>query len=263
MGQSGGFTGAGSAPTVSSASNISQGIKVSVVFSEPMTNNAQLVDKTNYVITAIPGFTAQEVISVVVLSTTIVDLNLAGPLSLGTENYTVTVATTVTDLAGNTLDPANNNALFDGIGPPVIKPGLTALETHIGGVWSEDSILSDLTFMRQLLLSVASSQISGSPEKVIISYALSTSLRSVITDGHPDLINVDYSGLSFRKDPLALRVETGPHDARTLTAADQLLAIDVSLPYVNMFKHQLQSDEVITKLSALCTMVVLAAIITI
>lgn len=108
---SGSFTGIGIEPQVVSAAAIA-GTRVRVTFDEAMAADAELIDPTNYTITEDLGSDPRTVVSVVVESTTSVILTLDGILTFGTDNYNVEVANTVTDLAGNTLDPANDNADF-------------------------------------------------------------------------------------------------------------------------------------------------------
>lgn len=106
------YSGVGILPQVTSA--VLVGARLAVTFSEPMTEDAEILDPTNYTITPDGGSDALTVTGVVVASSTIVYLTLSGAPTTGDLNYNVEVADTVTDLAGNTLDPAADNADFDG-----------------------------------------------------------------------------------------------------------------------------------------------------
>lgn len=107
------FVGVGVDPQVSSAT-ATTGTQVLVTFSEAMTSDAELTDPTNYTITEDLGSDARTVDHVAILSPTEVLLTLDGVLSFGTLNYSVEVADTVTDLAGNTLDSGADSADFSG-----------------------------------------------------------------------------------------------------------------------------------------------------
>lgn len=126
----GSFVGVGDLPEVASA-NAYSSIGVAVHFTEAMTNDTELTDPANYTITG-PG-TPPTVVSVTVSTATVVLLVLSDALTLGAiDDYTVEVADTVTDLAGNTLEPTADTATFGIIGtPPAAEPFDDPIE-HIG-----------------------------------------------------------------------------------------------------------------------------------
>lgn len=109
------YLGVGIQPQVVSA--VVVGVRVAVVFSEIMEPDAELLDPANYTITEDVGSDARVVTGVAVAGTSpsnTVLLSLDGALTTGDDNYNVEVAVIVTDLAGNALDPAADDADFDG-----------------------------------------------------------------------------------------------------------------------------------------------------
>lgn len=107
------FIGIGVDPQVANATAISDRL-VRVRFSEPMLANAALLDPASYTITEDVGSAARTVIGVEVDGTDAVILQLDGPMTLGALNYNVAVDLAVGDLAGNLLNPAFDDADFDG-----------------------------------------------------------------------------------------------------------------------------------------------------
>jgi hypothetical protein len=106
--------GIGVAPQVVSAAVV--GARVAVTFSELMQADAALLNAANYTITADVGSAARSVTGVAVAGTApsnTVLLTLDGALTAGDDNYNVAVANVV-DLAGNAIDPAADDADFDG-----------------------------------------------------------------------------------------------------------------------------------------------------
>lgn len=124
------FTGIGLKPTVTSAASITA-TTVRVNFSEAMSPNAALLLAANYTFTPAGGSAARTAVSVVAepgSAPTYVVVTLDGPATLGTNNYTVTVSNAgPTDLAGNTVDPAHDDATFSGLGAPI--GGVTVVAT--------------------------------------------------------------------------------------------------------------------------------------
>lgn len=118
---------------------------VRVTFDHAMLPGPELEDPTNYALAASPGSVAQTVIAATPPTEcgdpTFVDLELSGEMTIGSSNYTVTVAANVLDAGGNPLDPSYNSAVFDGFGIP---PGLTRANasavdlTHIRVTFSEE-----------------------------------------------------------------------------------------------------------------------------
>jgi hypothetical protein len=96
-----GYTGIGTAPTLSSAAAATYST-VTVTFSEDMTNNAALITAGNYTLTRSGGSTA--VASVARTNATVVVLTTATPLWSG-YTYTLAVSGPI-DLAGNTVSAA-------------------------------------------------------------------------------------------------------------------------------------------------------------
>jgi hypothetical protein len=105
------FTGFGVQPRVLSATALS-GTKVRVLFNESM-NAASLNNVANFTITPDGGSVA-ETVELVEIGDDYVDLSVSAQFTQGTANYNVAVAHTVTDAAGNLLDPAYDDADFDG-----------------------------------------------------------------------------------------------------------------------------------------------------
>src|SRR5687768_3991909 len=108
----GSFVGVGVRPRVLSATALTTST-VRVVFNEAMSNNAALVLAANYTITPAGGSAARTVTGVIVDGTSAVVLQLDGDLTPGVNNYTVTVAAAVVDVAGNGIDPAFDDAVFN------------------------------------------------------------------------------------------------------------------------------------------------------
>jgi hypothetical protein len=104
-------------PQVASAESLNPR-RVRVTFNEPMTDDATLRDPDSYTIDEDVGSDARTVEGVLVEPATYpsyVDLDLDGDLSLGTDNYTVTVDLAVEDAGGTSLDPAHASADFSGL----------------------------------------------------------------------------------------------------------------------------------------------------
>lgn len=113
----GSFVGIGIKPRVESAEALTQ-TTVKVTFVEPMRDDAELRDPANYTITADGGSAARVVEGVStepINDSMYVILELDGVLTVGTDNYNVQVDTTIADAAGNTLDPAYDDADFSGL----------------------------------------------------------------------------------------------------------------------------------------------------
>ena len=103
------FTGVGVAPSVLTATANSSTL-VRIVYSEPMANDPALTTPGNYAFTG--GLAAQ---SVTRIDASTVDVTVSA-MQTGV-NYTVTVSTSgPADVAGNTLNPAANTAVFTGVG---------------------------------------------------------------------------------------------------------------------------------------------------
>ncbi len=111
------FNGIGVLPQVANASALTSQ-RVRVQFSEAMRQDAALTTPANYTITPDGGSAARTVLSVVSSGDDEVILILDGALTVGVDNYNVQVALTVADVAGNTLDPAADDADFSGIATP-------------------------------------------------------------------------------------------------------------------------------------------------
>lgn len=98
--------------------------RVRVVFSETMSSAGVLLVAGSYVLTPSGGADARTVTSVEIFGDSPSDsvvLSLDGHLTPGDDNYTVTVDNTVQDAAGNSLDPAFDEAIFGGVPGVVIE----------------------------------------------------------------------------------------------------------------------------------------------
>lgn len=110
------FTGVGIAPTITVTATALDTIRVS--FSEPVVDNAELVDPANYVITPGAGawpITFDTITPEAVLNPTYVDLHVLSEMTTGVDNYEMAVSD-VEDLAGNAMASPTNTDLFGGLG---------------------------------------------------------------------------------------------------------------------------------------------------
>lgn len=118
------FTGIGVAPRVSAAA-YNDTTHIDIDFNEAMANNAALTTASNYVVS---GASSPNTSGVVRNSAT--QVTIALDASMVTGDYTVTVSN-VTDLAGNTIDPAHNSSSFSAVvghwgGHPTLSDDLIA-----------------------------------------------------------------------------------------------------------------------------------------
>ena len=133
---SAGFTGVGAAPRVSSATATGSAT-VRVVFNEAMTNDAALVNASNYTFTG--GGVSLAASGVARISATTVDVTV-NEMTNGAA-YTVHATTTgsgPTDLASNHVDLAHNSAGFAGVGvAPQVSSATATDNTTVRVVFSE------------------------------------------------------------------------------------------------------------------------------
>lgn len=127
----GSFIGVGRAPRVSSAYARSPAL-VRVLFDEPMRDTAELRDPASYTFTTSDDARVATGVTLEPSPTpSWVEVSLDGVLSIGIGNYTVIVANTVKDAAGNTLDPAHDEAVFSGSRAPGAIDHVAAAENRI------------------------------------------------------------------------------------------------------------------------------------
>lgn len=132
MSLTGSYVGIGVKPRVSAASATGP-TAVRVTFNEAMANNAALLLAGNYTLTPSGGADARVVSSVTRQSALTVILFLDGDLTPGVDNYTVAVNNAgPTDLVGNTVDPAFDEALFGFAGTTVSTGESDDAFEHIG-----------------------------------------------------------------------------------------------------------------------------------
>lgn len=118
MGDSGTWTGVGVKPIL--ASVVVNGDVVRATFSEPMTVDLPFIDPASYVFTALGGGSVSVLAASVApgpgTNPTYIDISLSRALTFGTANYRLTVAATLADKAGNTMDPTGRSVDFNGSG---------------------------------------------------------------------------------------------------------------------------------------------------
>jgi len=117
------FNGVGVAPRVSSALVATLAL-ITVDFDESLKDTSALRTPGNYVFSGSTTLTAVSAIPVLG-SADKVWVEIVGSMLVGTANYTVTVNSAITDMAGNGIDPAHNSATFDGVTHLVPTAALT------------------------------------------------------------------------------------------------------------------------------------------
>lgn len=257
---SGSFTGVGVSPQVSFATNTAEGLHLIVGFSEPMTKDSALTTPGNYTITALSTETAYQPTSVIVPSDTYprgVLLELQGRLLAGTDNFRLTVANTLTDVAGNTLDAAADTADFSGVGVTTDSVSSSSLETALVSTWAIDSTIPYLVSLRRTLADVTVSN-----GKQVLAYAYDSPYRNFISDSHRDVALFDYEDVVNRVSATTAANAVARHrgfkeriflDAKTAGVStnlvDTLLRLCQGIP----------AEDTVTFLRMMAALVVLAA----
>ena len=266
MPQTANFTGVGISPTVSSAENRDSGDVVRVTFSEPMLLDSNLTSVLSYTLTPATGSVSRTIESVVpevdASNPRYVDLQLSGKLTKGTSNYTITVSTSVTDVAGNPLDAANNSVVFDGIGLVVIPIGVLSIEEHIKSDWSSFNI-PNITALKKTLLDVSiSDSAAGTPERSLLAIAKQSPFYSLVRGLNAELDNLNEVYPEYRQHIQTLIQVLEKEFSRLLIYIDELSQVNVSQNYRDLLKSYLNvsPDSLV---GMLYIIVVIAAIKTI
>jgi hypothetical protein len=123
----GSFIGIGELPRVDAAMCLPGGLSIRVTFSEPILVNDALLNPSSYELVSLdPESVIRSIINIAPIgsgSVTEIDLGLDGKLTIGEQNYQLTViSSNITDEASNPIDPDNNSATFDGLGLPKELP---------------------------------------------------------------------------------------------------------------------------------------------
>lgn len=133
------FPGGGVRPRLQSATPITL-TRIRALFSESLdTSTAPL---GAFTLTELGGSTARTLTAVAGYGPTYVDLDVSGTLSTGTAAYRLTAAGTVTDLAGNTIDPAFVQVDID-VPTTVLNPDVLDVSSDGGDAVSFDLGVAD------------------------------------------------------------------------------------------------------------------------
>jgi len=133
------FPGGGERPRLQSGTPITL-TRIRALFSESLdTATAPL---GAFTLTALGGSTVRTLTAVAGYGPTYVDLDVSGALSTGTAAYRLTAAGTVTDLAGNTIDPAFVQVDID-VPTTVLNPDVLDVSSDGGDAVSFDLGIGD------------------------------------------------------------------------------------------------------------------------
>ena len=199
MALTGTFVGVGLSPAILTAVNFDSGNKVRVIFNEAMQNTTALTAPTTYSLTALSTQPVYQPVSVTaesVANPTYVELTLAGTLLQGTDNYSVTVDTSVVDVAGNPLSPLGNTFVFSGIGIDTstqVQPTTLLEDFLVQPTWNTDSQTPKLYSLRRTL-----TEVTNSNGRQILGYAVISPLKNYIISKHPDIDLFDNSSIVNR-----------------------------------------------------------------
>ena len=260
----GNFTGEGVEPTVASATYSDKGA-LRVTFSEAMEPNTELETISNYTITGATTITVQDVTFENETDPTYVDLEVDPTPIYGTDNYTITVATTVEDLAGNTLDPAGASVQFSGWVVPVDSE---CFEDNLPSE-SEMDIKLQIAItgrpyterLRKIFLRYGSSfgnQQVGA--RTILWYATATDLRAICA-ATTDVSEVEDIQLCHRTNAVDLKTQLDRHASVIHEAAAEVRLL-IGDTVFEPIEQYLNSSSPVYRASAVATLVLLAASMT-